>query len=54
MRPITVRRGFDHDPCPGSTAEYGGEAFGLRPDPTLDQLAPLGQETDLAFPLVDV
>src|SRR5216684_156790 len=52
--PFTVRRGLDHDPRSGSTAEHGGEAFGLRPDPALDQLAPLGQETDLAFPLVDV
>jgi hypothetical protein len=32
---------------PRSTAEPGGEAFGLCPDPSLDQLAPLGQENGI-------
>src|SRR5262249_40081664 len=52
--PFTVGPRLDRDPRPGATPEQGREAFGLGPDPPLHQLAPLGQETDLAFPLVDV
>jgi hypothetical protein len=35
-------------------AEHGREALRLRADPLLDQLAPLSQDTDLTFLLVEV
>jgi len=52
--PFAVGRGFDHDPRGRSIAEHCREALALGPDPLLDELAPFGQDTDLAFPLVDV
>ncbi len=52
--PFTVGRGFDQDARPGPRAEHHREALGLGADPLLDQLAPLGQDTDLTFPLVHV
>ena len=39
---------------PGPIAEHGREARELSADPPLDQLASLGQETDLAVLLVDI
>src|SRR5712691_7176418 len=52
--PFTVGRGLDDDPRSWPIPEDRGEALGLRADPSLDQLASLGQGTNLAFPLVDV
>src|SRR5262245_56825473 len=52
--PFTVGRGLDQDSGAGSLAEHGSEALGLRADALLDQFAPLGQHTDLTFPLVHV
>jgi hypothetical protein len=52
--PFAVGRGLDHDPRPGSMAKHGREALWLRPNPALDQFTALGQDADLAFPLVDV
>ena len=52
--PFTIGRGLDHDPRPRATAEHGREARGLRADPPLDQLSALGEDTELAVPLVDV
>src|SRR5262252_3401781 len=52
--PFTLRRGFQQDlgRCP--PAEGLGEPLGFGADPALDQLASLSQETDLAFPLVQI
>ena len=52
--PFTVGRGLDHNPGAGPGAEHGGEALGLGADALLDDLAPLGEDVDLAFPLVHV
>src|SRR4029450_10460534 len=52
--PFAVGRGIDHDPSPGSIAKHGREARWLRPNPAFDQFTALGQDADLAFPLVDV
>src|SRR4029453_313704 len=53
--PFAVGAGLDHDPSPGSIAKHGRrEARWLRPNPALDQFTALGQDADLAFPLVDV
>src|SRR5262249_47308883 len=52
--PLAVGRGLDQDARPGSPTEHGGEALGLGADALLDQFAPLGQDTDLTSPLVDV
>ena len=52
--PFAVGRGLDKDPCPGAIAEHRREALGLRADTLLNQLAPLGEDTDLTFPFVDI
>jgi len=52
--PFTVGRGLDQDPRPGPAAKHRREAVGLGADALLDQFAPLGQDTDLTFPLVHV
>src|SRR5499426_4222608 len=52
--PFTVGGGFDHNPSAGPDPEHGGEAFGLGADPALDDLATIGEDVDLPFPLVHV
>ena len=52
--PFAVGRGLDQNPRPGPGAEHGGEALGLGADALLDDLTALGEEVDLAFPLVHV
>src|SRR5215470_9995360 len=52
--PFTLRRGFQQDLGRRPPAEGLGEPLGFGADPALDQLASLSQETDLAFPLVQV
>src|SRR5262247_155466 len=52
--PFTVGGGFDHNPSAGPDPEHGGEAFGLGADPALDDLATIGEDVDLTFPLVHV
>src|SRR5262249_23709329 len=52
--PFTLRRGFQQDLGRRPPAECLGETLGLGADPALDQLASSGQETDLAFPLVQI
>lgn len=41
------------DPRPGPIAEHGREPLGICADPPLDQVTALGEDADLAFPLVD-
>ncbi len=53
-RRIVYATRLDQDPGPRPITEYCGEALGLRPDPPLDPLAALGEDTELAFLLVDV
>jgi hypothetical protein len=52
--PFTVGRGLDHNAGSRPRREGGGEAFGLGADAMLDHLTVLGEDVDLAFPLVDV
>ena len=52
--PFAVGRGLDHNPGAGPGPEHGGEALGLGADALLDHLTPLGEDVDLAFPLVHV
>jgi len=52
--PLTVGGGFDQDARPGALAQDRREALGLGADALLDQFASLGEDADLAFPLVDV
>jgi hypothetical protein len=52
--PFAIGRGLDQHPGAGPGPEHGGEALGLGADPLLDDLAPLGEDVDLAFPLVHV
>ena len=52
--PFAVGRGLDEDPRPGPGAEHGGEALRLGADALLDDLTALGEDVDLAFPLVHV
>ncbi len=52
--PFAVGGSLDEDPRPGPLAEHRGEALGLGADALLHQFAPLGQDTDLTFSLVDV
>ena len=52
--PFALSRGLDEDPRPESGAEHGGEALTLGADALLADLPALGEEVDLAFPLVHV
>ena len=52
--PFAVGRGLDHDPGAGPGPEDGAEALRLGPDAPLEDLAALGEDVDLAFPLVHV
>src|SRR5207245_11546804 len=52
--PFAVGPGLEQDPRPGSLAEHRREAVRFGADAPLNQLAPLGQDTDLTFPLVHV
>jgi hypothetical protein len=45
---------LDHNPGAGPGPEDGAEALRLGPDAPLDDLAALGEDVDLAFPLVHV
>ena len=48
--PLAVGRGLDQNPRVGPGPEQRGEALGLRADPLLDDLAPLGEDVNLCFP----
>src|SRR5712691_3079753 len=52
--PLAVGRGLDQDPGAGPVPEHGGETLALGADAPLDDLTGLGEEVDLAFPLVDI
>src|SRR2546425_11318136 len=52
--PFALGRGLDQDPSAGPGAEHSGEALGLGADALLDDLTALGEDVDLAFPLVHV
>jgi hypothetical protein len=52
--PFAVGRGLDHNPGAGPGPQHGAEALRLGPDAPLDDLASLGEDVDLAFPLVHV
>ena len=52
--PFTLGRGLEEDAGARSLPEYFRKAARLRPDPALDQFAPLGQDADLTFLLVHV
>jgi len=50
--PFTIGRGLDHNPGVGPDPEHGREALGLGADELFDDLASLGEDVDLAIPLV--
>ena len=52
--PLAVGRGLDHNLGAGPSPEHGGEALWLRASPLLDHLTPIGEDEDLAIPLVYV
>jgi len=52
--PFAVGGGLDQHAGAGPSCEHGGEAGRVGSDPLLDDLSPLGEDTDLAFPLVHV
>ena len=52
--PFAVGRGPNQDPGAGPGPEHGGEALALGADALLDDLTALGEDVDLAFPLVHV
>ena len=52
--PFAVGRGLDPNAGAGLGLEYGGQALGLGADALLDDLTLLGEDVDLAIPLVDV
>src|SRR4029434_5255729 len=52
--PFAVGRGLDQDPGARSVPEHGGEPLALGADAPLDDLTVLGEDVDLAFPLVDI
>jgi hypothetical protein len=52
--PFAVGRGLEHDPGAGPGPQHGVKALRLGPDAPLDHLAALGEDVDLAFPLVHV
>src|SRR5215469_1805599 len=52
--PFTLRRGFQQDLGRRPPAECLGEPLGFGANPALNHLASLSQETDLAFPLVQI
>src|SRR5262245_28235940 len=52
--PLTVGRGLDHNAGACPRIEHSGEALRLGADALLHDLTPLGEDVDLAFPLVDV
>jgi len=52
--PFAVGRGLDHNPGTCPSPQHGVEALRLGPDAPLDDLTALGEDVDLAFPLVHV
>src|SRR5712691_11753930 len=52
--PLAVGRGFDQDPGPGPVPEHGGETLALGADAPFEDFTVLGEDVDLAFPLVDI
>ena len=52
--PFAVGRGLEHNPGAGPGPQHGVEALRLGPDAPLDHLAALGEDVDLAVPLVHV
>ena len=52
--PFAVGRGLDHNPGAGPRPQQGVEALRLSPDAPLDDLTTLGEDVDLAIPLVHV
>jgi len=52
--PFAVGRGLDQHPGAGPVPEHGGETLTLGADAPLDDLTVLGEDVDLAFPLVDI
>src|SRR5580765_4577216 len=52
--PFAIGRGLDHNPGAGPGPQHGVEALRLGPNALLDHLAALGEDVNLAFPLVHV
>ena len=52
--PFTVGRRLDHDLGPEPGPQHGGEALGFGADALFNHFAPLGEDVNLAFPLVHV
>jgi hypothetical protein len=52
--PFAVGRGLDHNPGTGPGPQHGVEALGLGPEALFNHFAPLGEDVNLAFPLVHV
>src|SRR5215510_14936492 len=52
--PFAVGRGLNQNPGTRPGTEHRGEPLGLGPDAPLDDLTALGEDVDLAVPLVDV
>ena len=52
--PFAVGRGLNYNPGPGPGPQHGGKALRLGPDASLDDLATLSEDVNLAFPLVHV
>jgi hypothetical protein len=52
--PFAVGRGLEHNPGTCPSPQHGGKSLRLGPDAPLDDLAALGEDVDLAFPLVHV
>jgi hypothetical protein len=52
--PFAVGRGLDQHPGTGPAPEHGGEAIALGADALLNDLTPLGEDVDLAVPLVHI
>jgi hypothetical protein len=53
-QPFTVGRRLNHNPGPGPGPKHGVEALGLGADALFHHFAPLGEDVNLAFPLVHV
>ena len=51
---MRCRSSLDHDPGPGPGPKHGAEALGLGPDALRNHFASLGEDVDLAFPVVHV
>src|SRR5262249_30532596 len=52
--PLALRRGLEEDARRRSLPQHLGEAVWIGADPPFNQLAALGQDADLAFPLVQI